>query len=196
LADASVPQKEVSSVCACLVQGSKTLLSHGIYHLDAKLENMAYLGKGQAKHFDYAQSVNCNNLGWEGEGFSFTPGYALPSEIQDISGSSPKERKTKMERAHIYEMGMSFLLLAGKSKGEGLLAGKSRGEVGQMIYVLKMATGNGMYNDLSDKELTQVLKVYTPKEAACVINMIGSNDKYRPTMTQIERAFPSSSIMS
>ena len=61
LSHEKVPRTEIPSVCACLVQGSKTLLANKIYHLDAKLENMAYLGEGKAGHFDIAQSINLNN---------------------------------------------------------------------------------------------------------------------------------------
>ncbi len=194
LSHAKIPQEEISSVCACLVQGSKTLLNNKIYHLDAKPQNMAYLGNGQAKHFDFAQSVNCNNPNWQTEEIVHTPKY-VPREYADVKEGTEAERLVKMTRVHIYELGMAFLSLAVNFEGEGLLEGKKSGDIETMISTVRMSTGGESVNPISDEDIKQLLKIYTTRQASCVINMTGGNEKFRPNMTQIENFFPASFIM-
>ncbi len=98
-----------------------------------------------------------------------------------------------MTRAHIYELGVAFALLAVKKfegGGEGLLEGKNKSQIGQMIQGISLSIGRPTHSKISDEEITLLLKTYTPAQAVCIINMMGSNDQYRPRMGQIEKAFP------
>lgn len=150
---------------------------------------MAYLGKGQAAHFDYAQSVNCNKSDWQ----NWTIAHSLGNftEITDIeSNGSFNARKDGMTKVHIYELGIAFRSLSTKFEGEGLLKDKNTKEIAKMIESVRSLAREKNINRMSDEDVKQLLKIYTPKQASCIMNMIGEKAA-RPSMSIIEESFPS-----
>lgn len=110
-----IEKEEVCSLAACLVEGSKTLIEAGVYPLDVKLANIAYLGRGKAAHIDLRGSWDRNSPTADNDIFSHV--QYVSEESKMMASASSLDRKEEIaHKIHVFLLGECLTRLAtGKS---------------------------------------------------------------------------------
>jgi len=109
-------EEEIPSLIACLVQGSKHLLENGIYPLDVKPRNIAYLGRGKAEHVDLRGALERSSDTWINDRGTYYKKEGLRQEYRSLFLERDKDRKENLaQQVHIALLGLTCLgMLRGK----------------------------------------------------------------------------------
>ncbi len=186
---------ELPSMVACLIQGSKNLLEHEVYHLDVKPENIGYLGNGKVEHFDLDGSILGDESLKDSLG-TMTDKYTCRQDLKDVEGLEKNnvknltaESKKILEKMHIFLLGASICAMA----------------TGKMPYVLEK------HDDPIDKQTGKKKPTYplaaleegvlkgkletcgagfSDDQIGILIKMVSLNRDGRPTIAEIEAVFP------
>lgn len=192
-----IQTSEIQSIAACVVQGSKTLIENGIYHLDTKLENIGYLGNGRAIHFDLGGSYDIRAEDFLDYSAPFTSRDNIKKELTNaMLDTNPGSKQKKLEKIHIFQLGIALFNLATKH---------SPYPTGSDDFILPLSQG------INTSRLTQELqKARQPEEASeltelspysgsqieIITAMLSKKPIERPSLEEIQAVFPVELILT
>lgn len=192
-----LPIKEVPSMCACLVQGSKVLLENKIYHLDVKLENIGYLGEGRVEHFDLDGCADGSKK-LKGSKYFWTPEVTSLEEIEKLNRDERRLRRFKsldtiyktneeaepiLEKMHIFQLGVAIYEMVTNEYPYTLK------EVGESKYPDK-----GIEKGILMAKLAGSLADFNYDQIKIIVKMVSLDPSKRPSIAEIEAVFPRGSI--
>ncbi|MBS0627139.1 MAG: hypothetical protein JSS09_02885, partial [Verrucomicrobia bacterium] len=176
---------EIQSIASCIVQGSKTLIENGIYHLDTKLENIGYLGNGRAIHFDLGGSSDITEKEWINYSPAFTRRDNFKKELTNaILETNPDLKKNKLEKIHIFQLGSALFHLATKKIPYGNDPDK----------FIPPSTLESDFERLR-KELQDSL-AYSDSQIEIIAAMLSKKPIERPSIEEIQAVFPIDLILA
>lgn len=183
----SVGTPERMKIYNSLVSGSKILIQNGIYHLDAKLENMGYLGDGRVEHFDFGGAFIFD----KDEGKINSEGYAVSSATLSkdcktldelLKRSDTIKAVSLLEKVHIFQLGIAFF---------GLSTGRNPYLGGGGCYIDTLHSEEVLRKTIeSQKEPDE------PKHRAMILKMLSEKAEDRPNIDEVELAFQEAPLTS
>lgn len=181
-----LPRQERVKIYESLVTGSKIFIQNGIHHLDAKLENMGYLGEGVAEHFDFGGAF----IEDKDQRDINLAGYALSSETLSQDWRNTKKLLQEsdhiktisfLEKVHIFQLGIAFFKLS----------------AGEEPY---LQSGDGLIGDLLPVEhlkelLASQQEPDDPKHRAMILKMLSEKAEDRPNIDEVVLAFQEAPVL-
>ena len=154
------------SICACLVQGSKTFIQNNIVPLDVKLKNIGYLENGHAEHFDF--------------GLALIPDLTKSDRV-DIGGHLVKKEKEKFRQ---------FQKDNNLSEALPLAVNMHIMQLGSVFYRLAIKE----FSIPKENKDEKLLETHcNPIQQETILRMLSY--KNRPTILEVEAAFPKELIL-
>lgn len=178
----SLTRDERLKIYRSLIAGSKTLIKNGIYHLDAKLQNIGYLEGVQVEHFDLGWSFLTDEVtGQIIKRGILNPELTLKADC-DLPGGwgnffesvdEPIQMPSFLEKVHIFQLGAIFYQVATK----------------QAPYDCDSKNHVEALKKNLEKTLTSQPNPDQSKHVSMILKMLSKKVKDRPNIDEVELAF-------